>query len=139
MPWPRRSPWATAASIRTSLQDAVEDHARDALLFDMDAARQESGAMINAVMLGAIAGIGRLPLPLEAFEAAIRADGKAVDSNLRGFAAGLAAARQGAATPAGDAAAKTPAAAAETLADLEAEAARLPAPAQTSSSRACAG
>ena len=33
---------------------------------------QRSGAMINAVMLGAIAGIGRLPIPAEAFEAAIR-------------------------------------------------------------------
>ena len=50
--------------------------------------------MINAVMLGAIAGCGRLPIPAEAFEAAIRADGKAVESNLRGFRAGLEAARQ---------------------------------------------
>jgi indolepyruvate ferredoxin oxidoreductase beta subunit len=44
-------------------------------------------------MLGAIAGSGRLPVPAEAFEAAIKADGKAVESNLRGFRAGLAAAR----------------------------------------------
>ena len=56
---------------------------------------KQSGAMINAVMLGAIAGCGRLPIPIEAFEAAIRADGKAVESNLRGFRAGLAAARAG--------------------------------------------
>ena len=40
--------------------------------------------MINAVMLGAIAGAGRLPIPAEAFETAIRADGRAVDANLRG-------------------------------------------------------
>jgi indolepyruvate ferredoxin oxidoreductase beta subunit len=106
------------------LAGAVEKHARDAVLFDMDAAARGAGAMINAVMLGAIAASGRLPVPVEAFEAAIRADGKAVEANLRGFAAGLAAARQGAATPAGDAAAKTPAAAAETLADLEAQASR---------------
>ena len=45
--------------------------------------------MINAVMLGAIAGCGKLPIPAEAFEAAIRADGKAVEANLRGFNAGL--------------------------------------------------
>ena len=40
-------------------------------------------------MLGIIAGTGRLPIPVEAFEAAIRADGKGVDGNLRGFRAGL--------------------------------------------------
>jgi indolepyruvate ferredoxin oxidoreductase beta subunit len=44
--------------------------------------------MINAVLLGAIAGARALPIPAEAFEAAIRADGKAVDANLRGFRAG---------------------------------------------------
>jgi indolepyruvate ferredoxin oxidoreductase beta subunit len=48
---------------------------------------------VNSVMLGAIAGSGRLPVSVEAFEAAIRRDGKAVESNLRGFQAGLAAAR----------------------------------------------
>ena len=51
--------------------------------------------MISAVMLGAIAGAGALPIPAEAFEAAIRADGKAVDANLRGFRAGFDAARGG--------------------------------------------
>ena len=51
--------------------------------------------MINAVMLGAIAGTGALPIPAEAFEAAIRADGKAVNANLRGFRAGIAAALGG--------------------------------------------
>ncbi len=55
--------------------------------------RKQSGAMINAVMLGVIAGAGALPIPAEAFEAAIRADGKAVDTNLRGFRAGFDAAR----------------------------------------------
>ena len=51
--------------------------------------------MINAVMLGSIAGAGALPIPAEAFEAAIRADGKAVAANLRGFRAGYEAARSG--------------------------------------------
>jgi indolepyruvate ferredoxin oxidoreductase, beta subunit len=106
------------------LAGAVEKHALDAVLFDMDAVAKGAGAMINAVMLGAIAASGRLPVPVEAFEAAIRADGKAVEANLRGFAAGLAAARQGTTAPAGDAVAKTHAAAADTLADLEAQAAR---------------
>ena len=55
----------------------------------MDAIARKTGAFINAVMLGIIAGSGRLPIPVEAFEAAIRADGKGVDGNLRGFRAGL--------------------------------------------------
>jgi indolepyruvate ferredoxin oxidoreductase, beta subunit len=102
----------------------IVKNARSAALFDMDAVARGAGAMINAVMLGAIAASGRLPMAVEDYEAAIRADGKAVEANLRGFAAGLAAARQGAAAPRGDAAAKTRAAAADTLADLEARAAR---------------
>src|SRR4029079_9774451 len=44
-------------------------------------------------MLGAIAGCGRLPFAREQFETAIREDGKAVDSNLKGFRAGYDAAR----------------------------------------------
>jgi indolepyruvate ferredoxin oxidoreductase beta subunit len=45
-------------------------------------------------MLGIIAGTGRMPIPVEAFETAIRADGKGVDGNLRGFRAGLDAAQK---------------------------------------------
>ena len=71
----------------------VKDNARDALLIDMDALAKQSGSIINAVMLGAIAGSQRLPLTAEQFEAAIRADGKSVDSNVRGFRAGLEVAR----------------------------------------------
>ena len=40
----------------------IDDNARDALLIDMDALAKQSGSIINAVMLGAIAGCGRLPL-----------------------------------------------------------------------------
>jgi indolepyruvate ferredoxin oxidoreductase, beta subunit len=57
----------------------------------MEETARQSGSVISAVMLGALAGSGRLPIPPEAFEAAIRAEGKAVDANLRGFASGLAA------------------------------------------------
>jgi indolepyruvate ferredoxin oxidoreductase beta subunit len=71
------------------LSDAIDANAQQKIVFDMDAAAKQSGAMINAVMLGAIAGCGRLPIPEQVFEAAIRADGKAVDGNLRGFRAGL--------------------------------------------------
>jgi indolepyruvate ferredoxin oxidoreductase beta subunit len=79
---------------------AIETHAQRYLLIDMAALASQSGAMVNAVMLGAIAGCGRLPIPADAFERAIRADAKAVDANLRGFRAGLDAAGT-AATPRG--------------------------------------
>jgi len=76
-----------------TLIKVIKEHAKDALLIDMDALAKQSGSIISAVMLGAIAGCGRLPLQRELFEAAIREDGKSVDSNLRGFAAGHDAAR----------------------------------------------
>jgi indolepyruvate ferredoxin oxidoreductase beta subunit len=107
------------------LAGEVSKNARESILFDMDAAACNAGAMINAVMLGAIAASGRLPVPVEAFEAAIRADGKAVEANLRGFAAGLAAARERA-PGAAPGETKTHAAKAEGLADLEAQAAAFP-------------
>jgi indolepyruvate ferredoxin oxidoreductase beta subunit len=102
----------------------IAKNARDTVLFDMDAVARSAGAMINAVMLGAIAASGRLPMAAEDYEAAIRADGKAVEANLRGFAAGVAAARRGTAKPHADAPAKTRAAPIGMLADLEAQAAR---------------
>jgi indolepyruvate ferredoxin oxidoreductase beta subunit len=93
----------------------------------METAAKQAGAIVNAVMLGAIAGSGRLPVPVEAFEAAIKGDGKAVEANLRGFKVGLAAAREQAtvALPrSGKRGAKpTPGA-------LEAEASALPEPAR---------
>jgi indolepyruvate ferredoxin oxidoreductase, beta subunit len=107
------------------LGDEVSKNAREAILFDMDAAARSAGAMINAVMLGAIAASGRLPVPVEAFEAAIRADRKAVETNLRGFAAGLAAARERA-PAAASGGAKARAAGSESLVDLEAHATAFP-------------
>jgi indolepyruvate ferredoxin oxidoreductase beta subunit len=44
-------------------------------------------------MLGVIAGSARLPIPADAFEAAIMTDGKSAEGNLRGFRAGLEAAQ----------------------------------------------
>ncbi len=76
---------------------AVQEHSRKALLLDLETMARQSGAIVNAVMLGVIAGADALPIPATAFEAAIRADGKAVEANLRGFRAGFAAARDGAA------------------------------------------
>jgi indolepyruvate ferredoxin oxidoreductase, beta subunit len=71
------------------LVKAIEDHAQENLLLDMDALAKQSGAMINAVMLGIIAGSERLPMPASIYEDAIRTDGKAVEANLRGFRTGL--------------------------------------------------
>jgi indolepyruvate ferredoxin oxidoreductase, beta subunit len=75
------------------LTTIIRDSARDSLLFDMARLAEQSGSIINAVMLGAIAGSQRLPLTAEQLESAIRADSKSVDSNLRGFRAGFEAAR----------------------------------------------
>ena len=61
---------------------------RQAVLFDMHQLAQESGTVINAVLFGAVAGSGALPLPREACEAAIRRAGKGAEASLRGFAAG---------------------------------------------------
>ena len=73
----------------------VEKNSRAHVLIDIERDRARTGAMINAVMLDIIAGGGGLPIPTEAFEAAIRADGRAVDAKLRGFRAGLDAVQNG--------------------------------------------
>ena len=106
------------------LLQSVEKNSRITLLLDLEAIARESGAMINAVMLGAIAGAGALPIPAEAFEDAIRADGKAVEANLHGFRSGFAAARGGSHLRAGPT--KRHQAPAASLTDLENEIARMP-------------
>lgn len=67
---------------------AVKERSREQILFDMDQAAEESGGVINAVLLGALAGSGKLPVPDSAFEAAIRQAGKSVDTSLAAFAFG---------------------------------------------------
>jgi indolepyruvate ferredoxin oxidoreductase, alpha subunit len=103
---------------------AVEKNSKDMLLLDLEAIARDSGTMINAVMLGVVAGADALPVPAEAFEAAIRADGKAVEANLRGFRAGLAAALSG--SQRRDQPDKRYRAASASLASLEAEIATWP-------------
>lgn len=72
---------------------AARELAKTAILFDVERAAKECGSHLNAVMLGAAAGSGVLPIAPEVFEEGIRAEGKAVEQNLAGFAAGLAYAR----------------------------------------------
>jgi len=69
--------------------EAGRQLARQAVLFDMRKLAQESGTVINAVLFGAMAGSGVLPLPREVCEQAIRRGGRGADASLRGFAAGF--------------------------------------------------
>ena len=73
----------------SNLLKATDTLAKRAILFDMERLAQARGAMINAVMLGVIAGSGETPIPAEAYEKAVETSGVAVASNLRGFRAGL--------------------------------------------------
>jgi len=91
------------------------------LLIDMERLARASGAMINAVMLGLIAGCGRVPIPVEAFEAAVRAEGKAAEVNVRGFRAGLNAAARTGAAPGAEASDKRGRAGTTSLDELERE------------------
>jgi len=68
--------------------DAGKQLARQAILFDMRKLAQDSGTVINAVLFGAMAGSGVLPLTREACEQAIRRGGRGAEASLRGFAAG---------------------------------------------------
>jgi indolepyruvate ferredoxin oxidoreductase beta subunit len=67
---------------------AARTLARRCLLFDLSRLARQTGSVINAVLFGAVAGCGVLPLSREQCEAAIRRSGKAVEASLRGFAAG---------------------------------------------------
>ena len=68
---------------------AAQQLAKRALLFDMRKLAQESGTVINAVLFGAMAGSGMLPLSRETCEQAIRRGGRGAEASLRGFAAGF--------------------------------------------------
>jgi indolepyruvate ferredoxin oxidoreductase beta subunit len=63
--------------------------AKRAILFDMQAQASAAGTVISAVMFGALAGSGTLPLSRADCESAIRAGGKGPDASLKGFAAGF--------------------------------------------------
>jgi indolepyruvate ferredoxin oxidoreductase beta subunit len=73
------------------LETAVRRMAKRVIAADFARAARDAGTVINAVLLGAIAGAGLLPMPVEAFERAI--GGKGSDANLRGFYYGLSVAR----------------------------------------------
>jgi len=70
------------------VRDAARSLASRAVLFDMRRIAEEQSTVINAVLFGALAGSGALPLPRGVCEAAIVAAGKGAQASLRGFAAG---------------------------------------------------
>jgi len=72
------------------IRKAADELAKRAILFDMADATAQSGTVISAVMFGAIAGAGELPLSRAECEEAIRHGGKGVEASLRGFALGYA-------------------------------------------------
>jgi indolepyruvate ferredoxin oxidoreductase beta subunit len=72
-----------------TLLDTVQARAAEHVLLDLQALAQSVVAPLNAVLLGALAGTGKLPISRETFAAAIRAEGKSVDANLAGFEAGI--------------------------------------------------
>jgi len=83
----------------TRVVEAGRTLAKQAVLFDMRKLAQDSGTVINAVLFGAMAGSGVLPLPREACEKAIRGGGRGAEASLRGFAAGCEIATGARATP----------------------------------------
>jgi indolepyruvate ferredoxin oxidoreductase beta subunit len=116
------------------LQRAAREAARRLVAFDALALARRHGTEANAVLLGALAGAGVLPIADDAFRKAIERKGVAVASNLAGFELGLALARSPGA--AGRASAEAPSlntafalgASAEALpADIRASIERMPA------------
>jgi indolepyruvate ferredoxin oxidoreductase beta subunit len=66
---------------------ALQPQARSIELLDVDALARQSGTAVSAVLLGAIAASGVLPISRAAYEETIRASGKGIEASLRGFAA----------------------------------------------------
>ena len=61
--------------------------AKRLVALDMEAVSQASNAVISSALLGALAGCGALPFGAQACEEAIRASGRALESNLGAFEA----------------------------------------------------
>ena len=74
-------------SASADLLALVREHSREAQVFDMAQTARETGTVISAVLFGAIAASGVLPLGRAACEETIRESDKGVAASLRGFAA----------------------------------------------------
>jgi indolepyruvate ferredoxin oxidoreductase, beta subunit len=71
------------------LRGTLQRFSRRLVLADLAAAAAANRSPLNVVVLGVLAGLEALPIEAATFRAIIRAEGKAVDANLRGFEAGL--------------------------------------------------
>ena len=69
---------------------AAEKNAARFIIGDMAEAAAEAGSVISSVLFGALAGSGALPIERARYEEQITKMGRAVESNLRGFALGCA-------------------------------------------------
>jgi indolepyruvate ferredoxin oxidoreductase beta subunit len=74
---------------------AAQRTSRRAVTFDMDAAAREAGTIVSAVMFGAIAGSGVLPLARADYAAVIDASERGAAASRKGFAAGWSAVADG--------------------------------------------
>ncbi len=72
-----------------AVRRVAEKSARNLVEADMAKAATLAGSPISAVLFGALCGAGALPFASETFEQTIKDTGRAVESNLRGFAAGV--------------------------------------------------
>jgi len=68
------------------LLDVVGRYAQWYRTMDMSALANESGTVVSAVLLGAIAGSALLPFSRQAFETTIRQSERGVEASLKGFA-----------------------------------------------------
>jgi indolepyruvate ferredoxin oxidoreductase beta subunit len=68
------------------LLDVIASHSLRHHVMDMTRLCQESGTLVSAVMLGAMAGSGLLPFTREHYEAVLAGPSKAAQASLRGFA-----------------------------------------------------
>ena len=66
---------------------AAEIAADQLIMFDLDRVATENGSVISSALFGALAGSGALPFPRTAFEAAIQASKKSVETSLQAFGA----------------------------------------------------
>lgn len=71
------------------IREVALDNSKKLVAFDMQRTADENGTVISAVLLGAVAGSGALPFGRDAFEAAIKRGGIAVNTNLKAFDAGF--------------------------------------------------
>jgi len=83
--------------------EAARAMAKRAILFDMQAQTEAAGTVVSAVMFGALAGSGVLPLSWADCEAVILAGGKGAQASLKGFALGHGRARGEGTADAGEA------------------------------------